>query len=86
MRELRAKSLEERKEAYKVGRIADQLLWYSRKAKWNKRRSQRWNVSLMFLEILGLVGAIVAATGLFAKAAFGDSGRRSEAWSVGPGQ
>jgi SMODS and SLOG-associating 2TM effector domain 3 len=29
MRKLRAKSLEERKEAYRVGRIADQLLWYS---------------------------------------------------------
>lgn len=74
MRELRAKSLEERKEAYSVGRIADQLLWYSRKAKWNKERSQRWNVSLMFLEILGLVGAIVIMTGLFANEVFGDTG------------
>jgi SMODS and SLOG-associating 2TM effector domain 3/SMODS and SLOG-associating 2TM effector domain 1 len=74
MRELRTKSLEERKEAYRVGRIADQLLWYSRKAKWNKARSQRWNVSLIFLEILGLVGAIVIATGLFAKEVFGDTG------------
>jgi hypothetical protein len=55
MRELRAKSLEERnKEAYRIGSIADQLLWYSRKARWNKKRSQRWNVSVMFLEILGL--------------------------------
>ncbi len=54
MRKLRAKSLEERKEAYRVGRIADQLLWYSRKARWNKERSQRWNVSVMFLVILGL--------------------------------
>jgi len=53
-RELRAKPLEERKEAYRVGRIADQLLWYSRKARWNKKRSQRWNVSVMFLEVLGL--------------------------------
>jgi hypothetical protein len=74
MRELRAKSLGERKEAYRVGRIADQLLWYSRKAKWNKERAQRWNVGLMFLEILGLVGAIVAATGLFTKEVFGDTG------------
>ena len=54
MRKLRAKSLEERKEAYRFGRIADQLLGYSRKARWNKKRSQRWNVSVMFLEILGL--------------------------------
>jgi hypothetical protein len=54
MRKLRAKSLEERKEAYRFGRIADQLLLYSRKARWNKERSQRWNVSFMFLEVLGL--------------------------------
>ena len=54
MRKLRAKSLEERKEAYRFGRIADQLLWYSRKARWNKERSQRSNVSVMFLVILGL--------------------------------
>jgi hypothetical protein len=54
MRKLRAKSLEERKEAYRVGRIADQRLWYSRKASWNKERSQRWNVSVRFLVILGL--------------------------------
>jgi len=64
MRGLRARSLEERKEAYRVGRIEDQLLWYSRKAKWNKVRAQRWNVVLMFLEFLGLVGAIMIATGM----------------------
>jgi SMODS and SLOG-associating 2TM effector domain 3/SMODS and SLOG-associating 2TM effector domain 1 len=74
MRELRARSLEERKEAYRVGRIVDQLEWYSRKAKWNEGRARLWNTSLMFLETFGLVGAIIAAAGLFATEIYGDTG------------
>jgi len=63
MRELRAQSLEERKETYRVDRIEDQMRWYSRKAKWNRARSDHWNIALMFIEALGLVGAILTATG-----------------------
>ena len=74
MRELRAKWLEEPKEAYGAGRIADQL-HCSRKARWNKERSQRWNVSLMFLEILRLwSGQSRDRTSLFAKEVFGETG------------
>jgi hypothetical protein len=64
MRELRAKSLEGRKEAYRVGRIEDQLQWYSGKAKWNKTRAERWNLLLISIEALGLVGAILVAAGI----------------------
>jgi SMODS and SLOG-associating 2TM effector domain 3/SMODS and SLOG-associating 2TM effector domain 1 len=64
MRELRAMSLEERKETYAVGRIQDQMEWYARKAKWNKDRSNLWNTILMSLEFVGLVTAILIATGV----------------------
>jgi hypothetical protein len=65
MRELRAMSLEERKEAYAVGRIQDQMEWYARKAKWNKNRSNLWNTILMFIEFVGSVTAILIATGVW---------------------
>jgi len=64
MRELRGRSLEERKEAYQVGRIEDQRDWYSRKGRWHKVRADRWNLALMFIEILGLVAAIMRAVGI----------------------
>ncbi len=64
MRDLRARSLEERKEAYRAGRIEDQMRWYSRKAKWNKRRAKIWNFILMSIEFLGLLGAIVTVANL----------------------
>jgi hypothetical protein len=62
MRELRATSFQERKEAYTVGRIQDQMEWYARKAKWNKGRANLWNTVLMSIEFVGLVAAILLAT------------------------
>lgn len=65
MRELRAMSFEERKEAYTVGRIQDQIEWYARKAKWNKDRANLWNTVLMSIEFMGLVVAILIAAGVW---------------------
>lgn len=62
MRELRGRSLDVRKEGYRVGRIEDQTLWYSRKATWNRKRSRQWNLALVSLEAFGLVGAILTAS------------------------
>ena len=64
MRELRNKSLSERKEAYQTGRIEDQRDWYSRKAKWNNDRARYWNLTLMLIEVLGLGAAILKAAGV----------------------
>lgn len=64
MRELRKRSLEERKEAYRTGRIQDQLDWYCRKATWNKERAERWSLALMSVEILGFTAAILKAVGI----------------------
>jgi hypothetical protein len=64
MRELRVRPLDERKEAYRAGRIEDQLQWYSRKARWNKVRSDRWNFALLSIEAFGLLAAIATATSM----------------------
>lgn len=42
MRDIRAKSVEERLEIYKTDRIKNQADWYSLKAIFNKKRSKRW--------------------------------------------
>ena len=63
MRELRAKSLTERRAAYDGGRLEDQLGWYSRKARANLRSGARLNVVTLALEGAGAVGAFLTATG-----------------------
>lgn len=64
MMQLRQLSLEERRETYRVGRIEDQLSWYSRKSEWNARRANMWSYTMLALEVLGGVGALAKATGL----------------------
>ena len=64
MHELRTGSLNERKEAYRIGRIEDQRDWYSRNAKWNSDHAQYWNLALLLIEILGVVAAILKAAGV----------------------
>ncbi|CAL9440935.1 DUF4231 domain-containing protein [Streptomyces albus] len=59
MRELRAAPLSVRITAYKRGRIADQRLWYARKARFNEERSQRWRLTLLGLELAGAFGAFL---------------------------
>ncbi len=64
MRELRKMPLQERKNAYRDGRIKDQRGWYSRKAKWNKDRAKKWNVALILIEIMGVGGGVLKAANL----------------------
>ncbi|MET9297294.1 DUF4231 domain-containing protein [Streptomyces sp. NPDC003077] len=59
MRELRQAPLSVRVTAYKRGRIEDQRVWYARKARFNAERSQRWRLSLLGLELLGVFGALL---------------------------
>jgi hypothetical protein len=81
MRELRNRSLDERKEGYRVGRIEDQTLWYSRKATWNKKRSRQWNLALVSLEGFGLVGAILTAAGVLRIDVLGFTGAMAAAFA-----
>ncbi len=64
LRRIRSLPLDERLEQYRTGRIHDQRDWYARKARWNERRATRWSLALTTLEALGLVGAVLKATGL----------------------
>ncbi len=61
MRNLRKLSLQERKDAYRDGRIRDQREWYARKAKWNKTRANFWSGALIIIELFGVGGAVLKA-------------------------
>ncbi len=62
--ELRKASLNDRKQAYLSGRIIDQQRWYGNKARFNRARAQRWRLTLIAVELLGLTAAIFRALGL----------------------
>lgn len=47
MDHIRAGTMEERLEYYKVHRTLDQLAWYKRKTDWNKRRAIQWFIGLI---------------------------------------
>lgn len=64
MRKLRALPLAERKAVYETDRINDQYNWYTRKAKWNEARAERWHWILLIIEIVGLIAAILKAIGV----------------------
>lgn len=63
MRDLRAKPLSGRQEAYRVGRIEDQRDWYSRKAKWNDDRARLLRIVALVLEGVGVVAGIITVVG-----------------------
>ncbi|HEY0543112.1 MAG TPA: DUF4231 domain-containing protein [Actinoallomurus sp.] len=64
MREVRALSLEDRQRQYVVGRIHDQRVWYTERARRNERRSAQWSVGLAALETAGIIAAVLAAVRL----------------------
>lgn len=59
MRELRARSFEDRKRVFAEGRIEDQRGWYARKSQWNAVRLQRWTVAVITAEGLGVLGGVL---------------------------
>jgi hypothetical protein len=63
MRELRGGSFEERRSAYREGRIEDQRSWYAQKADLNRKASHLWTLCLFALEGFGLVGGVLLITG-----------------------
>ncbi|MEV6283097.1 DUF4231 domain-containing protein [Kribbella sp. NPDC051770] len=72
MLEQRRAPIDDRRYTYLKARIEDQQTWYSRKAKYNKRRSKQWRLLLVILEILGaaasLAGALIDVDLFFAPA------------------
>jgi hypothetical protein len=63
MRKTRAASLQDRRTTYETGRINDQQSWYQAKADWNSRRAERWSFMMVTVESLGMIAAIMKATG-----------------------
>jgi hypothetical protein len=64
LRRLRNAPLSERRDTYLAHRIDDQSAWYARKSGSNIRRAQRWRITLLVLEILGVMAALLRAVGL----------------------
>ncbi|QUQ64294.1 DUF4231 domain-containing protein [Kutzneria sp. CA-103260] len=58
MRDLRARSLAERRQAYLTGRIHDQQNWYVTRADQHGRRANRLQTAGLLLEILGVAAAL----------------------------
>ncbi|HEV7648061.1 MAG TPA: DUF4231 domain-containing protein [Actinophytocola sp.] len=63
MEELRAGDLASRKAAYLRFRIIDQQEWYGHKASHNEKRASRWRMTLLIIEVVGLVAALAKAAG-----------------------
>lgn len=61
--ELRKSPLKDRQQAYLSGRIIDQQRWYGEKAKFNRARAHWWRLTLIAVELLGLIAAIFRALG-----------------------
>jgi SMODS and SLOG-associating 2TM effector domain 3 len=49
LREVRALSLDQRRELYRSERIDGQQAWYARSARWNERRATQWSLVLTSL-------------------------------------
>jgi hypothetical protein len=63
IKKLRSSSLDGRMQAYLTGRILDQQVWYTAKAKANRSRSHWWRIALLSAELLGVAGALLRAFG-----------------------
>lgn len=59
MEALRSADLLKRREAYMRERVCDQKEWYTRKAKYNRRRAKFWSFTLLASEALGVVLALL---------------------------
>jgi hypothetical protein len=64
LRQLRTAPLDERRDSYLTHRIDDQARWYTRKSEWNTRRAGRWRVTLLVLEVIGVVAALLRTIGV----------------------
>ncbi len=64
MRQIRESELSYRKAAYLELRVSDQQSWYESKAKENEKNSQRWRLTLISFEILGVVATVATLLNL----------------------
>lgn len=66
MKNIRQKSMDERRNLYLKSRLRDQKIWYINKAKFNSRKENCWFGTVVILQILAIVFAIIwaASSGL----------------------
>jgi hypothetical protein len=63
IREVRNSPLAARRSVYLRDRIEDQIAWYSRKATGHAKSASRWRVTLIAVEGLGIIAALLKASG-----------------------
>jgi len=63
MTSLRRSSMEVRRAAYREGRVDDQLVWYSKKSKWNKDRAKRSRGILIGIAAVAILLGILRIRG-----------------------
>ena len=61
MRDQRSESWSKRKEVYRRERLVHQKNWYTKKARYNKRRSTQWRIALVVTEFLGVIASLLSA-------------------------
>ncbi len=62
MRQIRAKSFEQRRAIYRDGRIEDQRSWYSQKSAANATSRKRWFLAALVTQVIGiLTGLLIVA-------------------------
>ena len=64
MRALRAADFERRRQVYIRERIEGQSIWYEAKAQLNRSGARRWRVTLLVIESVGVLAALLRAVGL----------------------
>lgn len=63
MRSVRSASLPARKKIYQKHRIENQRSWYATNALRNERRSVFWSITMLVIQTLGIIGAILKGIG-----------------------
>ncbi|WP_162237268.1 DUF4231 domain-containing protein [Aeromicrobium sp. Leaf272] len=59
MREIRASTFEERRSAYRDGRIEDQRDWYESKSVWNAKRRTWWLSGTIGAQTIGMITGLI---------------------------
>ncbi|GBE23067.1 MAG TPA: DUF4231 domain-containing protein [Actinobacteria bacterium] len=66
MDETRKLTMADRRGIYRLGRVADQQCWYSRKSHWNRKRAKQWSNTLIVAELLAALLSLMRALGWLA--------------------
>ena len=63
MQLLRDELTDDRRGAYRAGRVEEQRDWYAKKSVWNEVRARRWRLAAIVLEVAGIIAGIFTIVG-----------------------